>query len=186
MIYLVLKMKCDFLNSQTSLYLLGHLVHHQYYPRQICSRSQLFLTHFMKRNNLSYPLSILLLAGQRCANPEQKYKETDKYFVPFIVCLIILILGIFAVIFNYCVGRMRSEKVNYSNRELGGRKGTLDITARKAATIFKTRTKSDATKTGKPLALQNRENSRHLLVDGQADNMGFTTGIDVQANTTEA
>lgn len=140
----------------------------------------------MSRNNLLHPLSILLLAGQRCANPEQKYKETDKYFVPFIVCLIILILGIFAVIFNYCVGRMRSEKVNYSNRELGGRKGTLDITARKAATIFKTRTKSDATKTGKPLALQDRENSRHLLVDGQADNMGFTTGIDVQANTTEA
>ena len=94
-----------------------------------------------------------------------------------------LILGIFAVTLNFCVGRVRSEKVNYNNRELGGRKSTLDITAQKAATIFNKRTKSDATKTGKPLALQDRENSRHFLVDEQGDNLGFTAEVDDQAHT---
>ena len=125
----------------------------------------------------------MLFAGKRCASPAIKGKETDKYFVPFIVCLIILILGILAVTFNFCVGRMGSEKVNYNNTELGGRKSTLDVTAQKAATTFKKRTKSDATKSGKPLALQDRENSRHFLVDEQADNMGFTTEVDDQAHT---
>ena len=75
--------------------------------------------------------------------------------------------------------------MNYDNGEHGSRKSTLDVTAQKAATIFKKRTKSDATKTGKPLAMQDRENSRHFLVDEQADNLGFTTEIDDQAHTKE-
>ena len=116
-------------------------------------------------------------------SPVKRGKEEDKYFVPFIVCLTILILGIFAVCLNICVDRMRSKKVDHRNKALGGRKSTLDITTQKAATIFKKRTKSDATKIEKPVTLQDRENSQHFLVNEQADNIGFATEIDDQANT---
>eukprot|EP00112_Aurelia_sp_Birch-Aquarium-sp1_P024953 Seg809.1 transcript_id=Seg809.1/GoldUCD/mRNA.D3Y31 product="hypothetical protein" protein_id=Seg809.1/GoldUCD/D3Y31 len=77
---------------------------------------------------------------------------------------------------------MRTKKVNHSNNEIGDRKSSLEVMPQKAATIFKKRTKTDATKTGKPLALQDRENSRHFLVAEQADNLGFTTEIDDQAH----
>ena len=117
---------------------------------------------------------MFLSAGKRGACP----KDADKYFVPFVVCLVLLILVIFILILMLCCLLMRTKRLSDSDDEFDGRKGTLEITPQKATNRTplpsfgkpKKRKKVAKTESSKPLMRKDKKEPQNGSTNNHSDN----------------
>ena len=117
---------------------------------------------------------MFLSAGKRGACP----KDADKYFVPFVVCLVLLILVIFVLILLLCCQLMRTKRLSDSDDEFDGRKGTLEITPQKATNRTplpsfgkpKKRKKVEKTESSKPLMRKDKKEPQNGSTNNHSDN----------------